>query len=75
MATDSRSGLRGPVTRADIEAKLRQIKGEVDSAVGSTKPYALIAVAVGGLALVGLTYALGLRRGKKKTTVVEVKRV
>lgn len=67
--------IKSPVTRADIEAKLRQIKGEVDDAVGTTRPYALIAGAVGAVALVGLTYFFGLRRGKKKTTVVEVRRV
>ena len=34
-----------PVSRADIEAKLREIKGEVDETATSAKP---IAVAVGG---------------------------
>ena len=75
MARDGGGDIKGPVTRADIESKLRQIKGEVDEAVDTTKPYIVIAGAVGAVAVLGLTYLVGLRRGKKKTTVVQVKRV
>lgn len=63
------------VTRADIEAKLREIKGEVDEAGERAKVPALaigVAVVVG---LVGAAYLLGRRKGRKKTTVVEVRRV
>ena len=75
MARDGERSITGPVTRADIESKLRQIKGEVDEAVVTSKPYVLIGGAVAAVALVGLTYFVGLRRGKKKTTVVQVRRV
>ncbi|HUR19101.1 MAG TPA: hypothetical protein VMZ51_09250 [Acidimicrobiales bacterium] len=64
-----------PVTRDAIEAKLRQIKGEVDSSATAAKPVALgvgLAVAV---AVVGLAYVLGRRKGKKKMTLVEVRRI
>jgi hypothetical protein len=65
----------GPVTRADIEAKLRQIKGGVDQATTTVRPY--LAAGVAALAVVGLgmAFMLGRRQGKKKTTVVEVRRV
>jgi hypothetical protein len=65
----------GPVTKADIEAKLREIKGEVDEDVENAKPIAEM-VAIGGvILLILLAYFLGRRKGKKKTTVVEIRRV
>ena len=66
---------QGPVTRADIEAKLREIRGEVDATADTAKSYALIAGVVGAVALVGVAYLIGRRRGRKKNTVVEVRRV
>ena len=71
MATER----RGRVTRGDIEAKLRQIKGEVDSTTTAARPYVAVAVAGAALAVVGVAFLLGQRKGKKKTTVVEVRRV
>lgn len=65
----------GPVTKADIEAKLREIKGDVDEAADDAKPVLEI-VAIGGvILLILLAYLLGRRKGKKKTTVVEIRRV
>lgn len=65
----------GPVTRKTIEDKLRELKGEVDESVESAKPFMMIAGVVAAVAVVGLAYMLGKRRGKKKTTLVEVRRV
>ena len=63
------------VTRGDIEAKLREIQGEVAETGRSVKPYVLAAAAVGAVAVVGLAYVLGRRRGRRTTTVVEVRRL
>ena len=63
------------VTRDDIEAKLREIRGEVDEAGASAKQYAIVAGAVVAVAVVALAFTLGKRRGKKKRTIVEVRRV
>ena len=63
------------ISRADIEAKLREIRGEVDSTSNNVKQYALVAGAVVAVAVVALAFTLGKRRGKRKTTVVEVRRV
>lgn len=65
----------GPVTRRAIEDKLREIRGEVDSATESARPYALIAGAVAVVAVLGVTYLLGRRKGKKRTTLVEIRRI
>jgi hypothetical protein len=63
------------VTRADIEAKLRQIRGEVDATATAAKPYATMAAVAVAVLVIGLTYALGLRKGKKRTTLVEIRQV
>jgi hypothetical protein len=63
------------VSRDDIEAKLREIRGEADMAGQSVKQYALIGGAVVAVAVVALAFAWGKRKGKKRTTVVEVRRV
>jgi len=64
-----------PVSRTDIQAKLQEIKGEVDTTTTSAKPYALGAAVAIGVAVVALAYVLGRRKGRKRTTVVEVRRV
>lgn len=63
------------VTRDDIEAKLRQIRGEVEHTADTAKPIALgVAVAAAVVVVAGI-YLLGKRRGSKKTTIVEIRRV
>lgn len=62
------------ITRDDIESKLREIQGEVDETAESAKG---MAVAVGAAIAVGVVvvvFLLGARRGKSKTTIVEVRR-
>ena len=63
------------ITRDDIKAKLDDIRGEVESTGNQAKPYALGVAVAGVLAIAGLAYVLGRRKGRKKTTVVEVRRV
>jgi hypothetical protein len=65
----------GPVTRADIESKLRELQGEVEEGKQTAMSYAL---AVGAVIVVGITlsaFLFGRRRGKKRTTIVEVRRI
>lgn len=66
---------KGPITRADIEGKLREIRGEVDETTKAAQPYLAVAAAVVAVAVIGIAYVLGRRRGTKLSTVVEVKRV
>ena len=70
-----KGGEGAKVTRGDIESKLRELRGEVDAAGESVKPYLLLAGGVAAVAVVALAFTLGKRRGKKKRTVVEVRRV
>jgi len=63
------------ITPADIEGKLRQLRGEVDTAAESAKSYLLVAGAVAAVALLGIAFWIGRRRGKKMSTIVEIRRV
>jgi hypothetical protein len=64
-----------PITRDDLEAKFRELQGSgragADAARGTGKMVG-IAAAIGGM---GIAYLLGRRRGKKRRTIVEVRRV
>ena len=63
------------MSRADIEAKLREIKGEVDETADSAKPIALAVGIAAAVAIVALAYVMGRRKGRKRSTVVEIRRV
>ena len=63
------------ITRDSLETALRDLQGDVD---GGTKPLLTkIAYAAGGAAavLVCLAYLLGRRGGRKRATIVEVRRI
>lgn len=65
----------GRITRGDIEAKLREMRGEVEQTAEAAKA-PLMAVAGGvAAAVVVLAFLLGKRRGRRKSTVVEIRRV
>ena len=64
-----------PVTRADIETKLRQIRGEVDSTAKAAMPIGLAVGAAAVAVVVGMAYLMGRRKGRKRATVVEIRRV
>jgi len=63
------------ITRDDIESKLREITGEVAEVGKASMGYAIAAGALALTAVVAGAYFLGRRKGKKRTTVVEVRRV
>jgi len=66
---------RGPITRADLEAKLRDITGDVSDTVEAARGIG-VAVAVGaGVLLVVTAYWFGRRKGKKRKTVLEIRRI
>jgi hypothetical protein len=65
----------GRVTRADIEAKFRELKGEVDDTTEKAKPIGLAVVAGAAVLVLGLVYVMGRRKGTKLATVVEIRRV
>jgi len=63
------------ITRADLEAKLTEIDAELSDTGEALKPKAL-AVGVGALVLILiLAFVLGRRKGDRRTTIVEVRRL
>lgn len=65
----------GRVTRADLEAKFRQIQGDVTTGLESGRDVGRLAATAGAVVLAGVVYLLGRRHGRKKRTIVEITRV
>lgn len=63
------------ITRDDIEAKFRELQGEVDDTVESSVGAGVIAGAAALLVLLLLAFFIGRRKGKRQSTVVEIRRV
>ena len=64
-----------PITKADIEQKLAEIGGEVDGQVAGARHLAITAGVITVAFVLAVTFVLGRRRGKKLTTIVEIRRV
>jgi hypothetical protein len=65
----------GRITRADIEAKLRAIRDDIEPA-GEQAKGGLMAVAPVVLAVLVIgAYVLGKRSGKKRRAVIEIRRL
>lgn len=63
------------VTREQLEAKFAALQAGVEGKVDDKKQTIAIAGGVAALVLLFLFFALGRRSGKKKTTIVEIRRV
>jgi len=63
------------ITRDDIESKLRELQGEVDTNLESARTVGLAAGIGVAILLVLVAYMLGRRRGKKRLTVLEIRRI
>lgn len=77
MSTTERAYAPGeePVSRDDLEAKMRQLQASVEETGETARSYAaIVGVAVGVVAL-GLVFLLGKRRGRSRETVVEIRRI
>ena len=64
----------GRITRADIEAKLRAIRDDVEPVGEQAKGGLMAAAPVVAAVLVIGAYLLGKRSGKKRRAVIEIKR-
>jgi hypothetical protein len=69
MATDR------PITRSDIEAKLREIQRTTETGAEAAKGAGVAVGAAGAAVVVVLVFLLGRRSGKKRRTIVEVRRI
>jgi hypothetical protein len=73
MAVPSTS--RDRITRTDLEDKFRELEGGVREQAESARSTVVSAGVVAALVLLLLAYLLGTRKGKKRSTVVEIRRV
>ena len=64
-----------PVTRADIEHKLAEIRGIADDTTEVAQDATKTGLVVAGVAVVVIAFVLGKRRGRKKSTIVEIRRI
>jgi hypothetical protein len=69
------SGPGGKVEITDIRSKLGEIRGEVDDTTDKAKPYLVYAAVAGAVLLVGVAFFLGRKRGQRKATWVEIRRL
>lgn len=68
------SGPGGRVELGDIRAKLNEIRGDVDDTTQSARPYLTYAAVAGAVAVVAIAFVLGRKRGRRRSTWVEVRR-
>jgi hypothetical protein len=63
------------ITKADIQAKLEELRGGVDQGVDQARNITKVvgAVAVGVIVVAAFLY--GRRRGRSRQTIVEIRRV
>jgi hypothetical protein len=64
-----------PITRADLESKFRELEGDVTEQVESARSTAITAGVIAAVLLLVLAFLLGTRKGRKRSTVVEIRRV
>jgi len=63
------------ITPADIEAKFRDIQGQVDVVAEDSKKKVALVGAVIGVVLLLVIYVLGRNAGKKQSSVLEIRRL
>lgn len=69
------SRLGGRVEIGDIQAKLEEIQGETTEAVERSRSMVVAGAVAAGVVLVAAAFLLGRRRGRRKSTWVEIRRL
>ncbi len=63
------------ITPADIEAKFRDVQGQIDVVADNSKKKVVAGGAVLAVIILLIVYMAGKRTGKKKSTVLEIRRL
>jgi hypothetical protein len=66
---------RRKLTRNDIEAKFRELQGDLTSAAEGARSKVIVIGGAAVAAVVVVTYLIGRRAGRKRSTVVEIRRL
>ncbi len=64
-----------PITRDSLEAKFRELQGEVDETRQSATSTLITVGAFVAVGVIAVAFLAGRRRGRKRSTVVEVRRI
>ncbi|MFM7126474.1 MAG: hypothetical protein ACKOA6_14775 [Actinomycetota bacterium] len=64
-----------PISRSDIESKLRALQGDVQDKVEDRRSTILAIAGAVGVVLVVTFYLLGRRSGRRRSALVEIRRV
>ena len=70
----SRPSSTDRVQKSDIEDALRGLQGGVTDEIESRKLQILVGVGIAAALVLVIAYLLGKRRGRRKTTFVEIRR-
>jgi hypothetical protein len=68
-------GPGGRVEITDIRTKLEEIQGDTSETVERSKSLVVAGAVAGAVILVGVAFFLGRRRGRRKSTWVEIRRL
>jgi hypothetical protein len=63
------------VSLSDVEGKLRELGGSAQATVTEAARPALGAIVVAGVVAVAAVYLLGRRRGRRRASVLEIRRI
>lgn len=63
------------ISLGDIEEQIRSLGGSAQAVVAGSRTTATAAAVVGGVLTVATVYLLGRRRGRRRATVLEIRRV
>ncbi|HUZ10456.1 MAG TPA: hypothetical protein VMU76_09840 [Acidimicrobiales bacterium] len=63
------------VTREDLHAAFSDLLGEGEATARAAAPQAIVVAGAVALALFTLAYVAGRRRGRRRTAVLEVRRI
>jgi len=66
---------RARISRDDIEDKIRELEGGAREQVESARSTVITAGVVAALIVLLLAFLLGTRKGRKRSTVVEIRRI
>ena len=64
-----------PIQRRDLEAKIRELHGGVEDTAKSATSTLVTVGAVVAVGVIAVAFLLGKRKGRLRTTVVEVRRI
>lgn len=63
------------ITKGDLEAAFQKVVGETQGAAERAVPQAAVVAGAAVLAVLAVAYVMGQRRGRRKSSVVEIRRL